>query len=480
MSHILSKSTFIRGQQCQKSLYLNKKRPFLRDKISAAQLAKFKRGTDIGTIAQGLFPGGINCKPASPAQYEKKIVETQEALMNRAVEIIYEAVFQYDEVLILLDILVRDGDSWKAYEVKSSRSISETYIIDASLQYYVMEGCGLKISEMSLIYVNENYVMEEEIDLSSYFVFQKVTDKARSLKSFISEEIARSKQTLQLDNSPSIPVGLHCFDPYTCDFLGHCWKNIPENSFVRMDTLQHEALFASAYETGFELEKLPKHFLQTKEQQLQFTAFNQQKAIWDLEAIQKADVLNTYDAEKTAFCKMIACQYAMPFMQGTKPYQNFAVAVGIRFQGKDTFHYFTQNASGYQLLSYLFTESLPEDITYVFDDDTAFRSCIEDASKFIPNRQKIVFQRLVENVTSISQLGKKIGLFLPVTMKTTSLGEILRHLTGKEIKLKDETYLQQDILSATADQKHKYDVAIKAYLEATERVFLFLQGQLER
>ncbi len=75
--HILSKSTFIRGVQCLKSLYLNKKRPFLRDKLFAEQKAKYKRGWDIGLIAQELFPGGINLRPKSPFQYRKAIETTK-------------------------------------------------------------------------------------------------------------------------------------------------------------------------------------------------------------------------------------------------------------------------------------------------------------------------------------------------------------------------------------------------------------------
>src|SRR5665647_3976043 len=53
------KRQYIRGLQCYKSLYLNKFRPYLRDKISEEQLAKFARGHAVGKVAQQLFPGGI-------------------------------------------------------------------------------------------------------------------------------------------------------------------------------------------------------------------------------------------------------------------------------------------------------------------------------------------------------------------------------------------------------------------------------------
>lgn len=70
--HILSKSAFIRGVQCLKSLYLNKKRPFLRDRISDAQQAVFKRGTDVGVLARQLFPCGVDMEAPVAFTISKK------------------------------------------------------------------------------------------------------------------------------------------------------------------------------------------------------------------------------------------------------------------------------------------------------------------------------------------------------------------------------------------------------------------------
>ena len=52
----LSKSTFIKGVQCQKALYLHKFKPELADPISAQQEAVFETGTNVGVLAQKLFP----------------------------------------------------------------------------------------------------------------------------------------------------------------------------------------------------------------------------------------------------------------------------------------------------------------------------------------------------------------------------------------------------------------------------------------
>ena len=113
---------------------MQKKHPYLRDKLSIEQRAKFQRGTDVGVLAHEVFPGGIDMSPNSPSQFPKKVAETWNNLSNPNIKIMYEAVFQYNDTLIMLDMLVRDGDKWLAVEVKSSMRLSDTYYNDAALQ----------------------------------------------------------------------------------------------------------------------------------------------------------------------------------------------------------------------------------------------------------------------------------------------------------------------------------------------------------
>lgn len=229
--HILSKSTFIKGYHCLKSLYLHKKRPFLRDRLTAEQRAKFKRGHQVGDLAQDLFPGGIDVSPKSPSQYQKSAARTEE-LIAKGQDVIYEATFQFDKVLVMLDLLVKTENGWEAYEVKSSKSLSETYYTDAALQYYVIHNSGLKINKFFLVYVDENYRRQDELDIEKYFIKQEVTDDLRSRQAFIGEKIQEELKILKEKHSPKIAVGNHCFSPYKCDFVGFCWKKITEKPYL--------------------------------------------------------------------------------------------------------------------------------------------------------------------------------------------------------------------------------------------------------
>jgi hypothetical protein len=206
-------------------LYLNKNRPYLRDKISPEQLAKFKRGHQVGEVAQLLFPGGINLKPKSPALYQKAVMQTNQTIESGQYDIIYEAGFMFDRLLIFLDILIRENNAWYAYEVKSSRKISETFLLDAAFQYYVISNSGIRLADFSIIYASEELDYENitnEIPLEGLFITESVLDKILPMQKDVAEQVVRQKTTLQLTKSPEISTGPHCFNPYPCDFYGHC------------------------------------------------------------------------------------------------------------------------------------------------------------------------------------------------------------------------------------------------------------------
>lgn len=94
----------------------------LREEPDAALQAIFTQGKKVGELAQKLFPGGVDCTPESNFDFQEAVMRTREEIAN-GTKVIYEAAFQFDGVLAALDILVRDGNDWMAYEVKSSTSV---------------------------------------------------------------------------------------------------------------------------------------------------------------------------------------------------------------------------------------------------------------------------------------------------------------------------------------------------------------------
>ena len=114
----LSKSLFIRGLQCHKSLYLHKYHPDLKDEVSEEQEAKFQTGTDVGVYAQKLFPDGVEIL-WDDNSLSNQIKPTKAEIENGA-KVIYEAAFSYDNIFVKVDILRKWNGKWEIYEVKGS------------------------------------------------------------------------------------------------------------------------------------------------------------------------------------------------------------------------------------------------------------------------------------------------------------------------------------------------------------------------
>ncbi len=238
----LSKSTFIRGLQCEKSLYLYKHHYKLRDPISSSLQTTFDQGTNIGILAQELFPNGVDASPENHFKIVESVGKTLDYI-NNGESIIYEATFLYNDIISALDILVKENDGWKAYEVKSSTKVTDTYIKDATIQYYTIINSGIDIKDISIVHINNQYVKKGEIDINELFTIESVYDKVLEFLPRIPNEVKRLKNIIESPDTPQVDIGSHCSDPYDCDFKGTCWKHIPEYSVFDISNLNKKKKF---------------------------------------------------------------------------------------------------------------------------------------------------------------------------------------------------------------------------------------------
>jgi hypothetical protein len=223
----LSKSLFTRGLQCHKSLYLHKFHPELRGEPTPELEALWKSGHEVGDFAHMLFPGGVNV-PFDGLTKEEQLAKTREEI-DRGTKAIYEATFSFDDVFVKADIIVRNRGGWDLYEVKSSTSVKEHHWDDVAVQYYVLSGCGLPVNKAYLVHINNGYVREGDIVPEELFVLQDITRIVKEKQASIPDTLAEMRAMLR-GKMPEIDIGPHCEDPYTCDFMDHCWRHVPEYS----------------------------------------------------------------------------------------------------------------------------------------------------------------------------------------------------------------------------------------------------------
>ncbi len=226
-SPYLSKSLYIKGLQCHKYLWLHKNKPELKDKISGSQQAAFDSGTDVGILAQRLFPGGAEV-PYDGLTPAEQIAQTRQ-LIEDGVKTIYEATFSFDNIFCKVDILHHSDNGWELHEVKSSTGCKDVYLDDIALQYYAVSGAGLELAYAGLVHIDTTYVRAGEIEVDKLFAMLDLTDVVRGKQSFVKDNVIAQRAMLNED-VPAIDIGPQCSTPYDCQFLGHCWQHVPENS----------------------------------------------------------------------------------------------------------------------------------------------------------------------------------------------------------------------------------------------------------
>ena len=241
---MISKSSFIRGMQCPKSLWLHFYRPEERDEISESQQQIFDNGHNVGLLAQQLFPGGVD---ASRGEYEKvqEAAAYTAALIDGGQPVIYEAAFSDGETLCYMDILVKEADGWAAYEVKASTQVKEYQIKDVAFQYYVITRSGLPLKRISLVHINNQYVRHGELDLQQLFTVEEMTRRILPMQKDIPAALLSLQEMLKSGVFPDIAMGTQCNKPFSCDFLDFCRQSCvveEEEVNVRQASRDQDAL----------------------------------------------------------------------------------------------------------------------------------------------------------------------------------------------------------------------------------------------
>ena len=224
----------------------------------------------------------------------------------------------FNEVLSIADIFVMEKGGAKVYEVKSSTSISETYLNDAALQYYVISNLGIRVKDFSIIYINNQYVRKGDLNLKELFITESVLELILPLQKSVKQNVDRFKKLLLRKKMPNIEIGEHCYNPYTCGFFNYCRKHIPEDSIFDFSGM-HLAKKYELYRNGIiRLDDVPEDYSLNKNNRLQLEVHKSGKPLIDKKAI-KNFLSELY--YPLYFMDFETFQPAVPLFDNAKPYQ---------------------------------------------------------------------------------------------------------------------------------------------------------------
>ncbi|GAB4136286.1 MAG: hypothetical protein Fur0041_10760 [Bacteroidia bacterium] len=392
--YLLSKTSYLRGLQCSKSLFLYRHYPQLRDPVSPARQAVFNRGHDVGRLAHELFPGGIDVSRGIGPKSEQIVQKTAE-LIAKGAEILYEAAFVFNDILIIADILVKEKEGWHLYEVKSSLRISRTYLNDAALQYYVIKGAGLAVKNVSLIHVNPDYIRGKQFELHEYFRIVPVDNDIRYQQKTIANRIAALKNVLNSSQIPEVAIGSQCFSPYECDFMGQCWKQVNDDSVFRLTGISRQVQEEYFRNGVRNIADVPESAELPRITRLQVKASHTGLPVIDKEKIKT--FFKPY-LGAVMFLDIENVQHAVPRYEGTRPFMALPFAYSIHIndgKGNSENRTFIAQPGEDPRIEFLksFLNDTAGEVPIFSYDITAERQAINHLIRFFPEYETELKQR---------------------------------------------------------------------------------------
>lgn len=240
---LLSKSKYMAGLQCPRRLWLASHARRLAAPPDASDLALRAAGDEVGERARLLFPGGVLVAEEA-RQHAQALRRTRALLANAAVPAVFEAAFEHAGVRIRVDALERlPGGRFGLREVKAATSVKDHHVDDLAIQRFVLEGAGLALGPVELVYVNRDYSRGANgVDWQRFFRRQDCTRPvARRLRE-LRENVERFHAVLAQRAAPDVEPGPHCHRPFGCEFWGHCTREKPPDWVYHLPRLRPRRL----------------------------------------------------------------------------------------------------------------------------------------------------------------------------------------------------------------------------------------------
>ena len=326
----LSKSSYCRGIQCKKILWLEKHKPEEKEEINNDRI--LEQGNDIHEVARYLFGSHINI------EYRENLSQMIEDTMNTIDSykdvIITEASFTYKNNFCSVDILKKNNNSYEIYEIKSSTELKNIYINDASYQYYVLTSLGLKVTKVSLVHINSNYIRIGDLDLDQLFIKQDITKEIKELQETVKNNIKEINEYIEKKEQPK-DIDENCFKPYPCPFFKYCTKHLPEKNIFdipRMQTRQKLKLYNKKIYSYEDL--LKEEINENTKKILEYELYNKEDYINKEKIKEFLDTLK----EPIYFLDFETYQMPIPLYNNVSPYEQIPFQYSLHYIDSELKH----------------------------------------------------------------------------------------------------------------------------------------------
>jgi len=164
----------------------------------------FDSGHKFEEYVEKLYPDGVKHTYNGYQEYLGLFKLTKEEI-EKGTKTILQGAFQTNGLTCIPDILDKNPDgSYDLIEIKTSTKVKEEQKYDLAFQTVVLEENGVKVSKIHVLFVNNQYVRNGEIDPAQISTKEEVTEDVKNLIEITKEQIIKAKQILQTSQMPSL------------------------------------------------------------------------------------------------------------------------------------------------------------------------------------------------------------------------------------------------------------------------------------
>jgi hypothetical protein len=213
---MLSKTTYLKGLQCLKLLYLNKHLPAQKTPPGKETLRLFEQGKFFEKKFKNTFADAFDNQQIGGYNFSSYPEITQNILNSNLTATVFEAGFKYNDVLVLTDVLQKNDDgSYTIFEVKLYTALNDVIIDDLRIQYWVCKSILGNIQSFNVVLRT----------IDNGFNIIDLTQELNKNTYEVEQNIEKFKTVLNQQIEPVIEMGGHCDSPYVCEFKAYCLAN---------------------------------------------------------------------------------------------------------------------------------------------------------------------------------------------------------------------------------------------------------------
>lgn len=205
---MLSKSEYMMFLKQPAWLWLKKNDPKKLPPVDENTQALFDAGHQFEPYAESLFPEGATLGFSDYSEYLSLPQRTQDAIKS-GTPVLFQPRFEWHDFTCICDIVSFVGDNEvDLYEIKASTSAKVEHEFDLAFQTAVLEGTGLKVRNIYVIHVNNQYIRNGSIEADKITHTEDVTDKVRKRSAatakYMPLALATAQQKSMPDPSPDL------------------------------------------------------------------------------------------------------------------------------------------------------------------------------------------------------------------------------------------------------------------------------------